>query len=74
MFTKIFVSIISLCTSRIDPNKNKFRLKLWFSKLDMTGEYHIHGKILMMPLVGHGNCSGNFSKLIILYILYEIFF
>lgn len=50
---------------RIDPSKDRFRLKIWFPQLYMTSNYDISGRLLMLPLKGMGVCQGNFSKLII---------
>lgn len=64
-YSNIIVSGLSnftLRSVRLDPKTNKFRIKLWFPSLDMTSDYHIHGKLLLMPLAGSGKCKGNFSK------------
>lgn len=47
---------------RIAPDKQKFRIKLWFPHLKMTAKYNIHGKLMLLPLAGHGGCKGNFCK------------
>lgn len=64
-YTNIMVyglSNFTLRYIRIDADTNKFRIKLWFPQLKMTSDYHIHGKLLLMPLAGNGSCRGNFCK------------
>lgn len=56
------LSNFTLRTVRLDPETNKFRIKLWFPYLGMISDYHIHGKLLLMPLAGSGKSKGNFSK------------
>ncbi|XP_063709108.1 protein takeout-like [Culicoides brevitarsis] len=46
---------------RIDPEKAKFRLRLWFPELHMVADYYVKGKFLMVPMVGNGKSTGNFS-------------
>lgn len=65
-YTNILISGLTNFTMRyirIDTDTNKFRIKLWFPTLQMTANYHIHGKLLLMPLAGSGPCTGNFCKL-----------
>lgn len=47
---------------RIDVEKGKFRLRLWFPDLHMTADYYVKGKFLMVPMIGNGKATGNFSK------------
>lgn len=64
-YTNIVIAGLSNFTLRyirIDTETNKFRVKLWFPALEMTADYHIHGKLLLMPLAGNGTCRGNFCK------------
>lgn len=64
-YSNIVVSGLSnftLRSVRLDPETNKFRMKLWFPYLGMTSDYSIHGKLLLMPLAGSGKSKGNFSK------------
>lgn len=64
-YTDVSVSGLSnftLRSVRIDTTNNKFRINLWFPALQMTANYHIHGKLLLMSLAGNGPCTGNFSK------------
>lgn len=56
------LSNFTLRSVRLDPESHKFRIKLWFPTLEMTSDYHIHGKLLMMPLSGSGKSNGTFSK------------
>lgn len=71
-YTDVTVSGLSnftLRSVRIDTANNKFRVNLWFPTLKMTANYHIQGKILLMSLAGDGPCTGNFSMLLILFLL-----
>lgn len=64
-FTDIVINGMSNFTLRyirIDPETNKFRMKLWFPTLAMTSNYHVNGKLLLLPLAGSGTCKGNFCK------------
>lgn len=56
------LSNFTLRSVRLDPKTHKFRIMLWFPSLDMTSDYHIHGKLLLMPLAGSGKSKGNFSE------------
>lgn len=47
---------------RIDAEKAKFRLRLWFPELHMVADYSVKGKFLMVPMVGNGKSTGNFCK------------
>uniref|UniRef100_A0A336MQ09 CSON004043 protein n=1 Tax=Culicoides sonorensis TaxID=179676 RepID=A0A336MQ09_CULSO len=46
---------------RVDAEKAKFRLRLWFPELHMVADYYVKGKFLMVPMVGNGKSTGNFS-------------
>lgn len=48
---------------RIDAQKAKFRLRLWFPELHMVADYYVKGKFLMVPMVGNGKSTGNFCEL-----------
>lgn len=48
---------------RINVDKAKFRLRLWFPELYMNSDYHVKGKFLMVPLEGRGKAFGNFSDI-----------
>lgn len=52
----------TLRSVRFAPASHKFRIKLWFPELRMTADYSIHGKLLLLPLAGHGSCRGNFCE------------
>lgn len=70
-YSNIVVSGLSnftLRSVRLDPETHKFRIKLWFPSLEMTSDYHIHGKLLMMPLAGSGSSKGNFSEWLVLLV------
>lgn len=43
------------------PNK-QMQVDLWFPTLDMTANYLIHGKLLLMPITGNGTAYGRFCK------------
>lgn len=64
-YSQIVISGLSNFTLRdihVDTVQNQFRADLWFPALEMTSNYIIHGKVLLMPIVGNGTASGNFSK------------
>lgn len=48
---------------RADVDSDKFRMKIWFPKLDIKATYDIRGQLLMMPINGRGNALGNFSDI-----------
>ncbi|XP_034486341.1 protein takeout [Drosophila innubila] len=41
---------------KIDPSQFKFYVSMTFPKLHLESEYNIKGKIMMMPLLGDGQC------------------
>lgn len=43
------------------PNK-RMQADLWFPTLEMTSNYLIHGKLLLMPITGNGIAHGKFCK------------
>ncbi|XP_075145850.1 protein takeout-like [Haematobia irritans] len=45
----------------IDTNKMKFTTVMHFPSLTMNADYDIDGKIMMMPMVGTGQCNANFT-------------
>lgn len=64
-YSHVVISGLSNFTLRdiyVDSAKKQFRADLWFPSLTMTSHYMMHGKILLMPLMGNGTASGNFSK------------
>ena len=48
---------------RVEPAKDRVRLKLWLPFLHMISDYDLDGKILMMPITGKGMSEGNYSEL-----------
>lgn len=42
--------------------KDRIRIKVWLPHLRMTANYSIEGRILMLPISGHGISEGNYSK------------
>ncbi|XP_030572088.1 protein takeout [Drosophila novamexicana] len=60
MYKNVKISGISKHTLNnlsIDPSQLKFTLSLTFPKLKLESEYSIKGKIMMMPMLGDGNCQ-----------------
>ncbi|KRT83800.1 hemolymph juvenile hormone-binding protein, partial [Oryctes borbonicus] len=47
----------------IDFDKDKVRLKLWLPRLELSCHYSMEGRILMMPISGSGNSSGNYTNI-----------
>ncbi|XP_025834607.1 uncharacterized protein LOC108734142, partial [Agrilus planipennis] len=56
-------SKFGLKSVRIDLDKNKVKIKLWIPNLLLQGDYSMEGRILMMPIVGNGKCTGNYSNI-----------
>lgn len=56
------LSNFTLRDIHIGSSFNHFRVELWFPNLQMTSNYMIQGKVLLMPIFGNGTASGNFSK------------
>lgn len=46
---------------RVDMEKEKIRIKVWLPFLQMTANYTIEGRILMLPISGAGLSEGNYS-------------
>lgn len=64
-YSDVIVSGLSNFTLRkvhVDQSTGAFRIDFWFPLLRMSSNYHIHGKVLLMPLSGNGTALGNFSK------------
>lgn len=64
-YSNIVISGLSNFTLRdihVDAESNSVRAELWFPVLQMTSNYMLQGKILLMPLAGNGVASGNFCK------------
>lgn len=49
---------------RIDLEKERTRLKLFLPRLEMTSNYMMEGKILMLPITGQGKAYGNYTDII----------
>jgi len=47
---------------RVDMEKERIRIKVWLPHLYMTANYSIEGRILMLPISGHGLSEGNYSE------------
>lgn len=64
-YSNVTISGLSNFTLRdidVDPQLGRFRADLWFPVLEMTSNYLIHGKLLLLPISGNGNSFGNFCK------------
>ncbi|KAJ1528364.1 hypothetical protein ONE63_006783 [Megalurothrips usitatus] len=48
---------------QVDFNKNRVRVKLFLPELSMDSDYYLQGRILMLPIQGHGHSSGNYSNI-----------
>lgn len=55
------LSNFTLRDIHVDPVMKNFRADLWFPVLKMTCNYMLQGKVLLMPLMGNGTASSNFS-------------
>ncbi|XP_049947742.1 circadian clock-controlled protein daywake-like [Schistocerca serialis cubense] len=51
----------NLKSVKVDLNKDRARFKLRLPRLEMTSDYKIDGRILLMPIIGKGHCEGNFT-------------
>lgn len=51
-----------ICIYRFNLEKLNFEINVLFPNLRMSANYNINGKILMLPLSGHGPCHGNYCK------------
>ena len=47
---------------RVDMDKNRVRVKLFLPQLSMDSDYYLQGRILMLPIQGHGHSSGNYCE------------
>lgn len=66
IYSDVVISGLSNFTIRkVHVNKlsDSFRIDFWFPILKMSSKYHINGKVLLMPLLGKGDSSANFSKI-----------
>ncbi|EEB18802.1 protein takeout precursor, putative [Pediculus humanus corporis] len=48
---------------KVEPAKDRVRLKLWLPFLHMISDYDLDGKILMMPITGKGMSEGNYTDI-----------
>ncbi|XP_015604816.1 uncharacterized protein LOC107272305 [Cephus cinctus] len=48
---------------KIDLDKDRVRLKLYVPRLEMTSNYTMEGKILMLPITGKGLAYGNYTDI-----------
>ncbi|KAL3282200.1 hypothetical protein HHI36_005394 [Cryptolaemus montrouzieri] len=48
---------------KINLNKDRIRLKVHVPSLYLVSKYTMEGRILMMPIMGSGNCYGNYSDI-----------
>lgn len=44
-------------------DKDRVRIKLWIPHLELSSNYSMDGRILMMPITGQGTGKGNYSKI-----------
>ncbi|XP_011309498.1 protein takeout [Fopius arisanus] len=56
-------SDFNLKSVKIDTDKDRIRLKLYIPRLTMLSDYKMIGKILMLPITGHGRARGNYSDI-----------
>ncbi|KAK3912598.1 Protein takeout [Frankliniella fusca] len=48
---------------KVDLEKNRVRVRLFLPKLSMDSDYFLQGRILMLPIQGHGHSSGNYTNI-----------
>ncbi|KAL7728543.1 hypothetical protein ACLKA6_012548 [Drosophila palustris] len=48
---------------KIDPSQLKFMVSMTFPKLHLDSQYNMKGKIMMMPLLGDGQCFVDLTNL-----------
>lgn len=56
------LSNFTLRDIHVDLELKELRVDMWFPVLKMTSNYIIQGKILLMPIMGNGIASANYSK------------
>ncbi|KAK9888500.1 hypothetical protein WA026_000750 [Henosepilachna vigintioctopunctata] len=49
--------------TELDLKNKKWNLGVDFAHLDIKSRYHLKGHILVLPIVGHGNCDLNLSNI-----------
>ncbi|CAD6236485.1 GSCOCG00008207001-RA-CDS [Cotesia congregata] len=47
----------------VNLKKDQIQLEIFFPEFSMTSDYKINGKILMIPIKGEGQLTGNFSDI-----------
>ncbi|KAF5285654.1 hypothetical protein FQR65_LT13084 [Abscondita terminalis] len=66
MYTDIQVygpSQFQLKSVKVDMKKDRVRIKLFLPHLHVISQYSMEGRILMMPISGKGESSGNYSDI-----------
>jgi hypothetical protein len=48
---------------RCDNSSDKFRMKIWFPELRLSGDYAVQGALLGLPIKGEGRAYGNFCNM-----------
>ncbi|XP_043251473.1 protein takeout-like [Colletes gigas] len=48
---------------KLDLDKDRMRLKFYVPWLEMIANYHLKGKIMMLPIAGSGTGRGNFTDI-----------
>ncbi|XP_026675635.1 protein takeout-like, partial [Ceratina calcarata] len=48
---------------RLDTEKNRLKLKLYIPRLEMTANYYLEGRIMLLPITGDGISHGNFTDI-----------
>ncbi|KAM7249411.1 hypothetical protein ACFE04_016258 [Oxalis oulophora] len=61
--SKIFLAIFEKLTSRTDIQKAQMSFKVTMrTPLNLIGQYSVEGKVLVLPIVGHGPCNLTLDK------------
>ncbi|KAK9754329.1 hemolymph juvenile hormone binding protein (JHBP) [Popillia japonica] len=62
-----------ILTAKVDLENKKLSTEIYFDKLDFTGTYLVNGRILILPIQGHGRAEISFGDIIIrFYTEYEL--
>lgn len=56
------LSNYTLTDMLVDTTRPKIVMTMTFPNVTMNAKYVMKGKIMMMPLMGNGDCQANFSK------------
>lgn len=51
-----------ILTAKVDLENKKLSTEIYFDKLDFTGTYLVNGRILILPIQGHGRAEISFGK------------